>query len=264
MFRFIAGAKELIRSGYTDHPVSYFMDFLFFSVNKLVPVHRIGKFKAEELKNFLGADPTIVEIGAFNGLDTRRFARLFPTGKIYAFEPVSALFAVAFQRLKFFKNVVLYPFACGNVFELNHINVSSGSSKGSSSILDPSNVAKYYRNIHFSKADRNLITTLKLDDWANAEGVKKVELLWLDTQGYEGLVLDGAASWALNVEAVYCEVNYEQIYIGSTLFSNLTKKLNKMGFVLIKQWDNWPQGDALFFNTKFDLSIKNQWVNSVE
>ena len=49
--------------------------------------------------------PVIVEAGAYNGVDTENFAKLWPNGKVYAFAPNPNLFCVDFQRVKSYPNV---------------------------------------------------------------------------------------------------------------------------------------------------------------
>ena len=61
--------------------------------------------EAEDFLPLLPANPVIFEAGASRGMDTVKFARLWPQGKIYAFEPEPTTFAVLTRETEAFTNV---------------------------------------------------------------------------------------------------------------------------------------------------------------
>jgi hypothetical protein len=75
-----------------------------------------------------------------------------------------------------------------------------------------------------------------------------------DIQGAEMLALKGAEESIKYVQALYLEVNSEEVYKGCPLISDLDTYLGARGFerVLTKMWDNgscgW--GDALYIRTR--------------
>ena len=62
-------------------------------------------------------------------------------------------------------------------------------------------------------------------------------LLKIDTQGYEGRVLDGASGIMDRITAVQLELSLVPLYAGQSLFHELVEKMRVMGFVL---WAVWP------------------------
>ena len=206
----------------------------------------IGRLDVKFLTENLGRNPTIIEVGAFNGLDTKKFATVFPNGVIDSFEPVSTLYSAAHQRLIFFENVTLYPMAISNKTDLVSMHVSSGTSRASSSILNPDNVDQFFRNIKFKESDRRIVPTVTLDYWNSYRNLKRIDLLWIDAQGSEGLVIEGASQSLSLIEIIYTEVSFEEVHSGSTLFESLCAVLLEHHFELCRVWKNGPEGDALF------------------
>ena len=250
--------KEAIRSGYVNNPIVssvYLVGFVFRKKN----IKKIGYLDAAFLKKYFGLSATIVEVGAFNGLDTRKFATIFPDGQVESFEPVPGIFSTAIERLKYFKNVNLYPVAVSNEINLLSIYVSSGTSKASSSILHPVNVDKFFRNIKFQESSRKFVPVFTLDFWNSVRKLKKVDLLWVDAQGSEGLVFEGAEKFLGLVDVIYTEVCFEDVHHGSTKFDDIQLFLARHQFQLCKLWRNGPEGDALF--VKQNHSHFQEWFS---
>jgi FkbM family methyltransferase len=57
-------------------------------------------------------------------------------------------------------------------------------------------------------------------------------LLKIDTQGYEGPVLDGAGSLAGSFAAIALELSFVPLYAGQQLFDDLVERLRAAGYVL--------------------------------
>ncbi len=71
-----------------------------------------------------------------------------------------------------------------------------------------------------------------LDTWASSTGVNEVDFLKLDTQGSELGVLEGAENCLQSIRALQIEVEFNPIYLGQPLFSDIDSFLRKRGFVL--------------------------------
>jgi hypothetical protein len=136
--------------------------------------------------------------------------------------------------------------ALSNKIDLVSMHVSSGTSRASSSILNPDNVDQFFRNIRFEASDRRIVSTVTFDHWNSYRNLKTIDLLWIDAQGSEGLVIEGASQSLSLVEVIYTEVSFEEVHGGSTLFESLCAVLLEHQFELCKVWNNGPEGDALF------------------
>ncbi len=206
----------------------------------------IGHLSVAELNSQLGKNPVIVEVGSFNGKDTLRLARNFTNASVYGFEPVPELFSVAVRRCLKAKNVKMLQLAASNFNGWTSLNVSEGTSRASSSILDPNPVGKFFRGLTFDNQKRVLVATIKLSDWFDETGLEKIDLLWIDVQGAEGLVLQGLEEKLNLVKMIYSEINFEETYTGAILFEGVKIFLEERGFTLKQVWRDGPAGDALF------------------
>jgi FkbM family methyltransferase len=87
-------------------------------------------------------NPVVIEAGACDGRDTVRFAKKFPSGSIFAFEPLSANFEIAKARVAKYKNVCLYKMALSDKNGECELNITKdlNNPKGiiaASSLLSP-------------------------------------------------------------------------------------------------------------------------------
>lgn len=74
------------------------------------------------------------------------------------------------------------------------------------------------------------VTTL--DEWCAAEGVDRIDVIKIDTQGSELAILKGADRALRNVQAVEVEVEFNPLYEDVPLFGEIDAFLRERGFVL--------------------------------
>ena len=74
--------------------------------------------------------------------------------------------------------------------------------------------------------------TKELDDYLQKAGVKYVDLLKIDTQGFEPEVLEGTGELLQNVDVVLTELMFYDYYERSLSFSDIEKYLLPAGFTL--------------------------------
>ena len=80
--------------------------------------------------------------------------------------------------------------------------------------------------------DTMVISMTTLDDWCREEGVDRVDVMKLDTQGSELDILQGAAATLAGVRAIEVEVQFNELYEDVALFGDLDRFLRAHGFVL--------------------------------
>lgn len=219
-----------------------------FGISK--SVDRVGHLSVKDLQSGFGCNPVIVEVGSFNGKDTLRLASSFPKAKVYGFEPVPELYSVAVRRCLKMRNVKILQLAVSNETGWTSLNISGGTSRASSSILDPAPIGKHFRGIKFEQENKISVATIKLSDWIANAGLEKIDLLWIDVQGAEGLVIHGLEDKLSLVNMIYSEVNFEESYSGTMLFDEVKDFLLARGFSLEQVWQEGPSGDALFKRMK--------------
>ena len=85
-----------------------------------------------------------------------------------------------------------------------------------------------------------------LDGWCQANGVGHVDVLKVDTQGSDLGVLQGAVRALSTCVLVECEVEFNPIYAGQPLFSQVDEFLRAQGFVLwrLDNLTHYTDGDV--------------------
>jgi FkbM family methyltransferase len=216
-----------------------------------------GVVPKEVIAKYIPQNPVIVEAGAHIGLDTEDLIHYFPQGKIYAFEPIPDLFLQLSERVRPYKNVRCYPTALGNQVGEVVMYISSGVSDGSSSILPPKDHLIDHPDVFFAQTIHVPCTTL--DDWAKVNNIEKVDLFWLDMQGYELNALKAGLAVLENVQAIYTEVNLKETYKGAPLYSELREWLEARNFGVEVEEIPWEDGGNVLFVRKPPLeNIKSQ------
>jgi len=76
------------------------------------------------------------------------------------------------------------------------------------------------------------IEAVTLDDWARKAGTGPIDYLKLDTQGSELEILGGAERVLADVRCLEIEVEFNPIYRGQPVFSDVDSHLRARGFVL--------------------------------
>jgi FkbM family methyltransferase len=79
---------------------------------------------------------------------------------------------------------------------------------------------------------RETIELITLDDWCSENGLERVDLVKLDTQGSELDILRGAKHTLEGVSVVQTEVEFNPMYAGQPLFGDVDRYLRERGFVL--------------------------------
>ncbi len=205
-----------------------------------IPISRISSF-------VLTDSPVIIEAGAFDGQDTKRFLATWPNCKIFAFEPVPNL---AEGLLKLFDgeervSVIEKSVVGGISREVTMYTFQSDSApNGSSSILQPTGHLDRQPTIDLAKTIK--VTGVTLDDWAESHGVGAVDILWLDLQGAELDVLRSSTSLLRRTRIVHVEISDEPLYLGAAVKQEVIDFLHTKGFRLMLIRQLGISGNALF------------------
>ncbi len=216
---------------------------------KLTIVPIIGPIKKKIIKQFLPSNPIIVEAGAHKGRDTIHMVKLWPQAKLYAFEPVPALFHILSQSVKELSGVTCYQLALSDSVGRAPLYVSSGRSDAASSLLRPKKYLLDNPQVTFNESI--MVDAITLDVWAQDEGIQAVDFLWLDLQGHEMAMLQASPNILKTVKAIHTEVNCEHRFENNPLYSEFVHWLQDQNFVLYQEHlhkKSW--GNALFINKK--------------
>lgn len=206
-------------------------------------------------RRYLPDDPIIVEAGAYDGHESEAFAKLWPRGHVHCFEPVERLFHLTAQRVRQYPNVTAYQLGLGSTCgpQMMYLSTEPGDEwigrvSMSSSVYPPKEHLNYSGTLFRGTEDVQMTT---LDEWARLNGITKVDLLWLDMQGYELPALKAGTELLKTVSVILTEVEFVEAYEGQPLYMEVKTWLEEQGFVLVGGNFTFPQnrqffGDGLF------------------
>jgi FkbM family methyltransferase len=184
------------------------------------------------------ATDTIFDIGGHHGETLSLFLNNFSVKKIYSFEPILE----NFQRLNQLSNllekkykvkIVRENYGCGvnaGQFRINQLNESS-----SSTIKQLNLNSKYFKKKDFFLNLKNNIklTNIKLinlSDYIQSKSIKKIDLLKIDTEGYEFEVLLGLNKDINIVNCILFEHHYDDMIEKKYKFSDINNFLINHNF----------------------------------
>jgi 2-O-methyltransferase len=170
----------------------------------------------QEFRRLLPRRPTIIEIGAHDGSTTEGLRRLFPRGRILAFEPEPRAI-VKFRARPALKAVTLVESAVSDRNGETIFYCSGGRPPGyvgdewdaSGSIRKPTGVISAYPWIAFNR--QIVVPVVPLDDEVKRQQIDAVDLIWVDVQGAEKDVIRGASETLKRTHYLYTEcIDYEE------------------------------------------------------
>jgi len=203
----------------------------------------------------------LAQIGAHFGQEIELFDK-YEIKNIYLFEPTQKAISVLQNKILYKSNYQLFPIALGNKNMIHTIHLSDTNDGQSSSLLEPLLHKKVQPEIEF-----NNNTEIKVKKFSSL-GLKDVNFLIMDVQGYELEVLKGFGNCINSVEYIFTEVNRDYLYEDNVLINELDEFLKKNGFIRI--WTSWrtadmPWGDAFYVKvnslwtaTRILISFRNK------
>jgi FkbM family methyltransferase len=200
---------------------------------------------------------TIFEIGVCEGEDTIRFRRRFPRSTIYAFEPLPKNIKRITKNLKSYDadRISLHQIALSNENGHSDFFVSSGHPDSqpktgwdfgnkSSSLLKPKEHLKTHKWMKFK--DKISVKTRRLDSFCTDHAINKIDFIYMDVQGAELMVLEGAGNLIRKTGAIWLEVEAVELYAKQPLKDDVEAFMQKHGFKCIKDTVGEVAGDRMY------------------
>ena len=227
-----------------------FLNFLdYFQQKKII-----------KLINSKFSKPIIIfDIGAHYGETIKLFLKKMNLEKIYSFEASPKNFQILKNNIP--KNqsskIRIYNFGIGDRIGKNYINQTIESS--SSTINQINKQSKYLKKklkiLNIKNEDsfyhKVPIKLLTLDSFIEENKIQYIDLLKIDTEGYEFNVLKGLSKYSQKVKLVYFEHHYDDMIIKDYKFRNIHKLLKDYGFIMIKK-------SKMIFRKSFEYVYENQ------
>lgn len=220
---------------------------------------------ADELIRFFRKKSKLIifDIGSCDGLDSIRYAKLFPNSKIYAFEPLRKNIQLINENIKKFNcsNILPFELALSDKNGVSEFFISSGRPENidekdtwnygnkSSSLLSPEKHLEIHPFIKFN--EKVFVNTQTLYDFCEKELINIIDFVHLDVQGAELMVLTGAKEKIRAIKMIWLEVENIELYKNQPLKKDIELFMSHNGFTIIKSTVNHISGDQLWVNYRF-------------
>ena len=232
------------------------MKILIFFLNLLDFINKkkvINFFKKEKLNINL-----LVDVGAHEGETSNLFSKYLNIKKIYCFEPSSINYNNLKKKIVKKENIFLFNFGLGDRDGEENFNQLEESS--SSTLVELNQKSKYFLkkkkilNLFIKKNFKifsQTVNIMKLKNFMHNKSIKYIDILKIDTEGYEMKVIKGAEEKIKNIEYIYFEHHFDDMLKKDYTLSDIHNYLVKNGFekkIKIK----------MFFRKSFEYIYKNK------
>ena len=238
--------------------------------------------REKTLRYLLDKDDVIIfDVGANVGNTVLEFKEWWPNSKIHCFEPQEECWEnLTKVQQKFSQGeVIINNQALGKkanskaafyshkissgLSGFNKINTSSIDSIYLDELVKSNNVenSNYFKSIN----NKRKVDVIRLDDYLYKRGINHINLLKIDTQGYEPEVLEGLGDMLSNVDIIISELMFYDYYERSLSFFDLERLLIPAGFKLydINHIAKNPMNgrtdwvDVIYVNERLRMEKKN-------
>ena len=202
------------------------------------------------IKNFNLKIEGIIHVGACRGEELFSYYRSNIKNIILIeanTELIAKLNFKSFMYNKFLRmNTSIESFAASDL-NGDSIDLNIANNTQSSSILDLGKHLELYPEVKYTKKIKVKTKTIN-SIFEQKYDIKKFNFMNLDIQGAELLALKGSNQILKNIDAVYTEVNLDEIYINCARVEEIDEYLKTFGFerVLTKAPESQLWGDALY------------------
>ncbi len=226
--------------------------FDFFTQKKI-----IKKIKTE-LNNQKSI--SLIDVGSHKGEYISSIKKNFKMFKIYGFEPNNEIFTILNKNFSSDK-IHLYNNGVSN--EKGEVFLNKNIESSSSSINDLNTNSKYYKKKFFLLNFFNLrkvttkikIKVVRLDDFMNSNYIKNIDLLKIDTEGFEYNVIKSLGSRISNIKLIHFEHHFDDMIIKNYTLSDIhsyltSKNFNKVFKIKMKFRKSF---EYIYTNTKLKI-----------
>ncbi len=220
-------------------------------------------FKQKKILNFINkkfSKPLIVfDIGAHYGETINIFQKKINCKKIYSFEASPINFKILRKNYpdNHSDKLEIYNYGIGKENISTYINQTLESS---SSTLNDLNIKSnyFYKKLKILNVKDNELFSKKvpvniisLDYFIKEKGIKSIDLLKIDTEGYEFNILKGLSKSHKIIKLVYFEHHYDDMIMKNYKYADIHKLLSDYGFKKIIK-------NKMLFRKSFEYIYENQ------
>lgn len=178
-------------------------------------------------------NPIIFDVGANKGQSVERFKNIFKKPKIFGFEPNPDEYNFALNKFKNDNDIILNNIALADNETTLPFNVTINT--GNSSFYDFNKETDWIkiRSKEFNTSPDKFITKKidvkcsTLDNFCLINKINHINILKIDTQGYEDKILDGATKIIDKkmVDFIEMEIMLDEVYSKTLSFYEIEKRI---------------------------------------
>tara|TARA_B100000029_G_scaffold498616_1_gene567690 strand:+ start:107 stop:904 length:798 start_codon:yes stop_codon:yes gene_type:complete len=175
----------------------------------------------------------VFDVGANKGQTIERFNKLFNNMNIHSFEPIKFEFLNLKKKYSGENKIHLNNFALGNIEEEKDFHVNHYT--GSSSFLKTTNNTDWLKlrskqfkiNPEEFLKNKEKIKINTLDNYCLEKKIDKIDIVKIDTQGYEDKVLEGCKKMIKmkKIKFIEIEIIFSDIYEKTLTIGEIENKL---------------------------------------
>ena len=215
------------------------------------------------LKKKLKGRLIIFDVGAHHGETIKNFANNFDIDEIHSFEASRVNFKKLEKITQKFQQKKIILNNIGLSDNKKEILINQFSESSSTTLSKVNEKSKYFLkkiNILGLSKNKNFYETLKvkletLDDYLKEKDIQKIDLLKIDTEGYELNVLKGLSDNSHKIKLIYFEHHYDDMIVKNYKFGDIHNFLRNKGFKMIKK-------SKMIFRKSFEYVYENQIIQN--
>lgn len=211
----------------------------------------------------INKNPIIFDVGGNKGQSIEIFQRIFKKPHIHSFEPITSEFHFMYQKFKNNKNIILNNYALGEIEGEKNFNISAQTGASSFNKINNNSRWVQVRSKEYNTTIKEFVIPAKvkistLDKYYSNSKIDHIDLLKIDTQGYEDKVLQGSLNTLKKnkIKAVITEIIFDNVYDKYFSFSDIEKFLLPHNFRMVGIYlsSNSLFGNLTFFADVFYLN----------
>lgn len=194
-------------------------------------------------------NPVVFDIGANKGQSIELYKSLFKNATVYSFEPNPELQEILLKKYHGRGDVIINPVALGERDEDNEFIIFENSELSSFKPMESNKLNPFSGEKIKTKSVTQVLT---LDTYLKKNNVESIDLLKIDTQGYEFEILKGSLKTleAKVIKNIYLELTLVPLYKNQSNYIDVISLLDKynyqlVGFYEMRRYNNyieWANG----------------------
>ena len=172
----------------------------------------------------------VFDVGANVGQSALKFRVAFPKAKIYCFEPVKETFEILKGNVNSYDTISCYQTAFGSSDGQETIYLTHRSN--TSSLIKPKKIV-----------GSEVVNLCTVDGFASDNQIKRIDLLKIDTEGFDLEVLKGAQNMLSSgqIAFVLAEIGFHPGNTRHVPFDDIRSYLLPMGYAVFGIYDQQPE-----------------------